>query len=326
MTLNNEQASPREPDSNETRRVKPGDPASAAVAHALRTAVDRLSAADPAAQVGEAEGVHRLRTSARRLRSELRAFRDLVEPSWREALERELKWLGGALGQVRDLDILRSLFEKAARGEDAKSKIQEGCDESTALRPLFEALDARHETASEAMREALKSDRCRRLFERLQQSAEHPPLCDEADAPCRTILPALVRKAWKRLKKDALDLDPESPDSAFHEVRKQAKRTRYTAERVAPTLGRRAPKQAARFIRLTTAVQDVLGKHQDITVAITEVEDLLPLHPNDVEFQEAAQVLLTRLRLISDESRSAFFVLWPKLAKKKTRRWLKGRG
>jgi len=321
MTLNNQQASPSEP-----RRVKPGDPAASAIASALRTAVARLRAADPAAQSGEAEGVHRLRTSARRLRSELRAFSDMVEPSWRAALECELKWLGGALGDVRDLDILRAHFEAAARGKDAKSDEGEGCDETSALRPLFDALDARHEAASKAMREALQSERCRRLFESLQQSAEHPPLRDAADKPCRKVLPPLVQKSWKRLKKDAEDLDADSPDSAFHEVRKRAKRARYTAELIAPTLGRRVSSKAKRFIRLTTAVQDVLGEHQDMTVAITEVENLLPRHLDDQEFQKAAEILLARLRRTSDDSRSAFFDLWPKLAKKKARRWLKPRG
>jgi CHAD domain-containing protein len=322
MTLNNEQASSSESDSDEARRVRPGDPAAEAIARALRTAVARLRAADPSAQDGEAEGVHRLRTSARRLRSELRAFRDLVEPSWREALEHELKWLGGALGQVRDLDILRALFEKSAHDLDQSG----GRGEPTALRPLFDALDARHQTASEAMREALKSERCRRLFEWLQQSAEHPPLRDEADAPCRKVLPSLVRKSWKRLEKDAEDLDPNSADSAFHEVRKRAKRARYTAERIAPTLGRRRSKRAERFIRLTTAVQDVLGAHQDMSVAISVVEALVDQLPDDGEFQDGARVLLAQLRRMSDDALSDFFDIWPKLAKKKTRRWLKGKG
>lgn len=325
MTLNNDQDSSSDPSSGDGRRVKPGDPAALAIASALGAAVARLRTADPAAQEGQAEGVHRLRTSARRLRSELRAFRDLVEPSWRETLERELKWLGGALGQVRDLDILRNHFETAARGENAEADDHKSPDESAALGPLFEALDARHESASKAMRKTLRSARCRRLFESLALSAEYPPLRDEADEPCRKALPPLVKKAWKRLKKEAETLDADSADSAFHEVRKRAKRARYTAERIAPALGRGAEKQAKRFIRLTTAVQDRLGEHQDMTVAIAEVENLLPRHPDDREFQEAAQILLTRLNKTAEDSRAAFFDLWPKLEKKKTRRWFNRR-
>ncbi len=314
MTPNPDPAIPSNPDTDLARPVKPGEPAALAIASALRGAVARLRAADPLARNGEAEGVHRLRTSARRLRSELRAFRDLVEPSWREDLERELRWLGGALGQVRDLDVLRDHFATAARDQDG--------DRSAPLRPLFEALDARHESASKAMRKALRSARFRRLFESLEQAVDLPQLRDEADEPCRDVLPPLVKKSWKRLKREAEALDSNSADAAFHEVRKLAKRARYTAERIAPALGRRAPRRAERYIRLTTAVQDLLGEHQDMTVAIAELEALLPRHPDDLEFQDAAQVLLTRLRKTADESRSAFHKLWPKLASKKSRRWL----
>ena len=99
-------------------RVKPGQPAADLIRTALRGAMARLEAADPEARRGEVEGIHRLRTSTRRLRSELQTVRDLVERDWREHLEQELKWLAGTLGSVRDLDILchrlRSAIEPAA--------------------------------------------------------------------------------------------------------------------------------------------------------------------------------------------------------------------
>ncbi len=75
-------------------RVKPRDHASNAVLSALCGAVSRIASSDLEARQGEPEGIHRLRTSTRRLRSELRAFRGLVDPRWREPLEGELKWLG----------------------------------------------------------------------------------------------------------------------------------------------------------------------------------------------------------------------------------------
>ena len=65
----------------------------------------RLPAADPEAGRGEPEEVHRLRTSTRRLRSELRTVSDLVDGEWGEHLEQELKSLSAVLGSVRDLDI-----------------------------------------------------------------------------------------------------------------------------------------------------------------------------------------------------------------------------
>ena len=87
-------------------RVKPRQPAAELIRTALRGAMARIDVADPEARRGEVEGIHRLRTSTRRLRSELHTVRDLVERNWREHLEAELKWLADALGSVRDLDIL----------------------------------------------------------------------------------------------------------------------------------------------------------------------------------------------------------------------------
>ena len=47
-----------------------------------------------------------MRVATRRLRAFLRAGSELLDPEWSEPLRDELKWLGGALGPVRDLDVL----------------------------------------------------------------------------------------------------------------------------------------------------------------------------------------------------------------------------
>src|SRR5262245_1572010 len=74
----------------------------------LRGALGRMDEADPLAWRGDGKGIHLLRTTTRRLRSELRLLRDMLDPGWREVLEAELKWLASTLGGVRDIDILTS--------------------------------------------------------------------------------------------------------------------------------------------------------------------------------------------------------------------------
>ncbi|MGB2608319.1 MAG: CHAD domain-containing protein, partial [Isosphaeraceae bacterium] len=64
--------------------IKPKYPAAELIRSALQGAIVRLLAADPEARRGEPEGVHRLRTSTRRLRSELRTVSDLVDRQWGE--------------------------------------------------------------------------------------------------------------------------------------------------------------------------------------------------------------------------------------------------
>ena len=86
--------------------ISPKHPAAELIRAAFKGAIARMQAADPEARRGEPEGVHRLRTATRRLRSELRAVAELVDQEWGEHLEQELKWLASELGSVRDLDIL----------------------------------------------------------------------------------------------------------------------------------------------------------------------------------------------------------------------------
>ncbi|HEV3165023.1 MAG TPA: CHAD domain-containing protein, partial [Isosphaeraceae bacterium] len=78
--------------------VSSHDPAADAVRASLTAGLFRLMENDPLARRGDAEGVHQMRTAARRLRAELRAFGPLLETAWNEALDRELRWLGKMLG------------------------------------------------------------------------------------------------------------------------------------------------------------------------------------------------------------------------------------
>jgi CHAD domain-containing protein len=292
--------------------IAPDDPTAVAVQVAIASGYHRLRANEPAARAGEVEGVHRLRTATRRLRSDLRTVGDLLDADRLEDLEAELKWLGERLGAVRDLDVLRARLESSA-GDDA-----------AALGPLFEALDRRHAEASTALREALCSDRYGRLTARLAEAADSPPLSDDAWEPCRDALPPLAEATWRKLRKSARRLCPDSPDDDFHEARKRAKRARYAAEAVAVALDPRAAKAASRFAKRATDVQDVLGEHQDATVACAEIWRAATSHPHGGPFNFAAGRLLERQAAAALDSRQKFFKVWDRFDRPRYRRWLKG--
>ena len=60
------------------------------------------------AAMGEAAShdIHQARVATRRLRSDLRTFDAVLDPTWVSHVRLDLKWLGSALGEVRDADVL----------------------------------------------------------------------------------------------------------------------------------------------------------------------------------------------------------------------------
>src|SRR3954453_14512690 len=75
----------------------------ALIGHGLHRLVD----AEPAVRAGaNREAVHQARVATRRLRSDLRTLRPVLDREWSDHLREELRWIGGLLGRVRDADVL----------------------------------------------------------------------------------------------------------------------------------------------------------------------------------------------------------------------------
>jgi CHAD domain-containing protein len=302
-----------------TPGLNPRAPAGLAVVHALQTALSRIGTHDSVAKRGDPEGVHRLRSASRRLRSELRALAELVEEPWRERVETELKWLAAILGEVRDLDILLSRLREGAMELELEAVDRQ------AMAPLLENVEARRAQAGRHVADSLESDRYHALVESLEQGALRPPLKEAAGLACRVVLPPAARDTWRRLRKAAKDLRSNDPPQEFHEARKRAKRCRYTAELIAPLLGRRALRDASKFIRLTTRAQECLGEHQDALITANELETAIALRGDDFALVQNASAMLDEQRKRARAARDRFFRIWSRLDHKKARRWMRPR-
>ncbi len=203
------------------------------------------------------EAVHKARVATRRLRSDLRTLRPVVDRDWSEPLREELKWLGSVLGKVRDADVLLDALERTAE--------QLPDEHRRASAQLRRRLKRSRSRDRKALLRALDSDRYANLLEQLVGAAARPRLNDEADGHRRAARVArrLADKPRKRFRKHVRDLDRRPLDADLHEARKRAKQARYAYELVAPILGKQATKVAKRFEH----VQEVLGDHQDAVVA-----------------------------------------------------------
>jgi CHAD domain-containing protein len=227
------------------------------VRHAIAASVLRLLRHDPGVRLGDdPEDVHQARVATRRIRSDLRTFRDVVETSWAVPLRAELKWLGALLGAVRDAEVLRDRL----RGRQPLL----ATGDLPALERLLAGLDGRREEARERLLSAMREPRYTSLLDALVEAARMPAVLDEfAPAPAGTALRPALEPPWKHLRA-AIDHVREDPsDEALHAARIRAKRVRYAAEAVAPVFGKRA----SSFARAAVGLQDVLGEHQDAVVA-----------------------------------------------------------
>jgi len=289
-------------------RLSPREPAAYAVQAAIARGVQRIVENDPGARLGEVEPVHQMRVGARRLRSDLRTLAPLVEKEWSDGLRSELQWLGRALGEVRDLDVMEELLRAGSR-------------DLGAIEPLFEHIDEQHLVARASLLNALRSERYVELLERLVGAAAGPSLTAAAWEPAGEALPPLTANAWRKLVKKARALRPEDPDEDFHRVRILAKRTRYAAEAVAPALGKRG-KTASLFARRAAGVQGVLGALQDSVVARELIEEAAGARPGDGAFGLAAGRLLERQQRAAGEARPKYRKAWRKLDRRKLRKWM----
>lgn len=252
--------------------------------HALAEQARRLLLHDPGTRLGsDPEELHQLRVATRRLRAFLRAGRELVDASWAASLRDELGWLGRALGPARDLDVLLERLTADA----------EALGDETVPAALLATLEEERVEARAVVVDALSSDRYLALLDRLDAVAEPPP------SGVETPLAEVWRREWRRTRRVLDRLDGDSPDAELHAGRIRVKRARYAAELASPALGKRG----RAFVDAAKALQDVLGEHQDATVAEARLREWATGGGD----ANAASRLLAR----EDEQKAAARAAWP---------------
>ena len=220
----------------------------------------------------------------------------------------ELRWLGGALGTVRDADVLlERLHRQAASLAEADAP-----GAATVVRRLVN----QREAGRAELLEAMSGPRYVELLDRLVEAAQAPPLLPEADQKATAILPDLVRKPWKKLAKAVKALGDPPVDEELHNVRIQAKACRYAVEAVAPVMG----KPATVMAKAVAEVQGVLGDHQDAVVAEGWLREAA--ESADVN-QLVAGELIALERVEADVSRREWWYAWRQAREPRLRTWLK---
>lgn len=280
------------------------------VRRALALSAIRLILHDPVVRLdADPEGVHQARVATRRLRSDLRTFRTLLEPAFAAALREELGWLARLLGDVRDGDVLLERLRHSA-GELPED---EHAGAGAVLATLAEGRNAAHS----ALHDSLRGERYVALLETLVLGANAPALGEGASARAAETVPHLVRRPWHRLAKGVKSLDGRPSDEQLHEIRIRTKRVRYAAEAVAPIVG----KPARAFARAAAGLQEVLGDLNDAVVAAHWLE-AWAAGAGDPDAVRAATALAAHERAAAAPLREAWRGAWQRLAEPELRAWM----
>jgi inorganic triphosphatase YgiF len=198
------------------------------------------------------EALHQARVALRRLRSAFSIHRAMLEDDRFDRLSQELRWLATQLGDARNLD---ALIERVAPG------------------PVRDAIEQARGQAYDTVETVLRSDRERHLMIDLIEWIafgdwlRQPDTQTLRDQPARRFAARALDRFRRKIKDNGRNL-ADLDDEERHQVRKAAKKLRYTAEFFTALYDRKGEKRPRkRFIAALEELQDHLGALNDLAVA-----------------------------------------------------------
>jgi CHAD domain-containing protein len=199
---------------------------------------------------GDPEALHDFRVAVRRLRSTLRAWRDVLGPALREKDLRRLRRVARATGEARDAEVLLAWVATAA------------ADLPSAHRPAAEWLARRLEARSAPGRLADAVSRLDRaadvLARRLRREAR-----DSSGGPFGLAIAGRIRDHAAAVAGWLARVETLADSPVAHRARVAGKRLRYLVEPLRDTPGAESREAVKSLKRL----QDLLGELNDARVA-----------------------------------------------------------
>jgi triphosphatase len=212
---------------------------------------------EPGARLGDdPEELHDLRVAGRRLDAILRQFGTYL-PASLVRIRPTLKKVLRTLGNARDLDV--ALLELEAFSRELSEADQAN------LEPLNQHLRSERARARTRMLSLLDSSAVQKDFDKLRAGLAQPSgVANEApQVPALEVVANLIRARYKKVRKRANGLTPDSSMESYHATRGSVKKLRYALESVAVILG----KPANGMVRSLRRWQERLGVQQDADVA-----------------------------------------------------------
>ena len=245
---------------------------------------------EPGARLGDdPEELHDLRVAGRRLDAILRQFRSSLPAAYAQ-IRPTLKKVLRALGEVRDLDV--ALIElEAFNGGATESEAG-----SAGLKQYLEIERARARTSMLSVLDAVTLQKSIQKLTLLLSAPTTPSEAPSAEAALHEA-PEMLRLRYRKVRKSADLLEPDSSVESYHDVRGHVKKLRYALESVAAIYG----KPADEMLRALRRWQEKLGVQQDAAVASRRLKALAGAPPKGI----LPETLFLMGRLAEHYARSA---------------------
>ena len=255
---------------------------------------------EPRRRESTIEQVHQARVSIRRLRSTLRTFNSTFTPEWLTPLATELSWYAAVLGEVRDLDVLRSSITSTL----------ELIDDDRIRTIVTSRLDRQGEAGRErhAIEQTTKRYDC--LVDEIATIATTAQFFDGLAPHALDALRPSMHREWKQVTKRRRTARDEPTNENLHRLRIELKRLQCACEVVGLVDTNHAPKVA----RAATRAQTNLGAVHDEAVASAWLRALVVADPR-------LDRPLRAMAIAHERARRSAKRAWPDDVAQVVRRW-----
>lgn len=238
---------------------------------AIAPPVAALILADPQLRTrDDAESVHTARVATRKLRSELRLIRPLLDAAWVADVRTSLKRLAALLGAVRDADVLIGRIAMIASCLPA--------EHTGAVELMLGRLRDVREKADDALHLQLSAFWYVELLEALVAAARDLDgrrlVAPNVRVRARRVVARVMRPAWAKLRGAIRRAGCEGDAAGLHRVRIRAKAARYAAEAIAPFVAPRRRDRLERFAHHIALLQEGLGTVHDVALGRDALRNL----------------------------------------------------
>lgn len=226
-----------------------------------------LAASENLQRRATARGVHQTRVGLRRLRTALEIFGPAVGDTQIDWIAQEARWAAGELGDARALDVFyeEAFQPRAAMVGDAKVAARYAAQ-----------LEAARKSAYERALAAVASERFAKLMLEVAlwvengewRKAQAPGRAALIGSPIGPFAAHALDTLRKRVRKRGATLKSLDIDDR-HKLRLRAKRLRYATQFFEEAFGEEGAKRRRRFSSALKALQDSLGRLNDIATAET---------------------------------------------------------